>query len=218
MATSNKQIHVCDDWITTELSDLATTHGLCNQMRMDKDWIEVVGGLRSVAVQYDPNKLTPNQALALFEKQLSSYTPAKEQNCSPIQLPVCYHADFGPDHHRVAEHLEISLDSIADWHSGLTFTVAMIGFMPGFGYLQSDTAVPEIGRLSQPRQRVEAGSIGIIGDQSCIYSFDSPGGWPIIGRTSAKLFDAANHPPALLSAGQTVRFKAISKHEFERSE
>lgn len=216
MTASDNQIHVCDDWITTQLSDLATTHGLCNQMRMDKSWIEVVGGLRSVAVQYDPLQLTPNQALALFEEQLASYIPAKEQNRSQVELPVCYHSDFGPDHQRVAEHIGIEVDSIADWHSGLTFTVTMMGFIPGFGYLQSDTAVPEIGRLSQPRQNVEAGSIGIIGDQSCIYSFDGPGGWPIIGRTSAKLFDAASHPPALLSAGQTVRFKAISKHEFEK--
>ena len=91
----------------------------------------------------------------------------------------------------------------------------MLGFMPGFAYLESVEDSPTIGRLANPRQLVSAGSIGIIGRQSCIYSFDSPGGWPIIGRTPLRLFEPAKKQPALLSAGQTIRFEAISKEAFD---
>jgi KipI family sensor histidine kinase inhibitor len=215
VALANKQIHICDDWLTVDCSDLETIYGLCDQMRKHDCWIEVVGGLRSVAVQFDPLLLTPNEAQALFEKELGSIPPTSKRESSEVQLPVCYHPDFGPDQQLVAERVGIKPGDIAHWHSGLKFTVTMLGFMPGFGYLQTEDNIPEIGRLLQPRQSVAAGSIGIIGHQSCVYSFDSPGGWPVIARTPAKLFDANSQAPAMLSAGQTVRFVAIDKNEFE---
>ncbi|GAB5488180.1 MAG: 5-oxoprolinase subunit PxpB [Parasphingorhabdus sp.] len=215
MALANKRIHICDDWLTVDCSDLETIYRLCDQIRDDTHWMEVVGGLQSVAVQFDPLLLTPNEALALFEKQLASYAPTTARHYSEIELPVCYHTDFGPDQELVADRMGIKPDDIAHWHSGLEFTVTMLGFMPGFGYLQAENTIPDIGRLPQPRQNVAAGSIGLIGRQSCVYSFDSPGGWPIIGRTPTKLFDANGQVPALLSAGQTVRFVAIDKNEFE---
>ncbi|MEP2989343.1 MAG: carboxyltransferase domain-containing protein [Parasphingorhabdus sp.] len=215
MAKADKQIHICDDWLTAEFSDLEIIYGLCDQIRNDEHWVEVVGGLQSVAVQFDPQLLTPHEALALFEKQLASYAPATARRNLEIQFPVCYHPDFGPDQELVADRLGIQPDDIASWHSRLEFTVTMLGFMPGFGYLHAEDTIPDIGRLPQPRQNVAAGSIGLIGHQSCVYSFDSPGGWPIIGRTPANLFDANGEAPALLSAGQTVRFVAIDKNEFE---
>lgn len=215
MATTNKQVHICDDWLTAELSDLETIYSFCDRLRNDECWIEVVGGLQSVAVQFDPMLLMPDEAQALFEKELASTVPISKRKRSEIQIPVCYHPDFGPDQQMVAERLGIKTGDIAHWHSGLKFTVTMLGFMPGFGYLQTENTLPEIGRLPQPRQSVAAGSIGIIGRQSCVYSFDSPGGWPIIARTPAKLFDVSSQNPAMLSAGQSVRFIAIDKNEFE---
>ena len=101
------------------------------------------------------------------------------------------------------------------WHASQLQRVAMLGFMPGFAYLESEEECHAIGRLASPRQLVSAGSIGIIGRQSCIYSFDSPGGWPIIGRTPLRLFDPAKNQPALLASGQTVRFQSITKDAFD---
>jgi len=91
----------------------------------------------------------------------------------------------------------------------------MLGFMPGFAYLICENYVPDIGRLAQPRQKVPAGSVGVIGNQTCLYSFDSPGGWPIIGRIPIKLFDPASDRPALLTAGQPVSFTPIDRKLFE---
>ncbi len=216
MAETRHKIHICDDWLTAELPDLQTVHSLSNQLRDDGQWIEVVGGLGSIAVQFDPALQNPEEALALLEQQLELPPLTLASEVPDITLPVCYHPDFGTDNDLVANALNIEPSSIADWHSHLKFTVAMLGFMPGFSYLQCDGAIPDIGRLRQPRQKVAAGSIGIIGDQSCIYSFDSPGGWPIIGKTPSTLFNQLNQPPALLSAGQFVRFSPITKTEFEK--
>lgn len=215
MATAHKNIHLCDDWLSAEISDLDKIHSLGDKMRTDGSWMEVVGGLQSIAVQFDPARLKPSQALILFEEQLASCSPVAVQTASEIQLPVCYHPDFGLDCEWIAERLGIKPDNIAEWHSGLKFTVAMLGFMPGFGYLQTDSIIAEIGRLPHPRQKIDAGSIGIIGNQSCIYSFDSPGGWPIIGRTAVRLFDEKNTVPNILRPGQTVRFIQVTKAEFE---
>jgi len=128
---------------------------------------------------------------------------------------VCYEGELAPDRAYVAEKLGIADQSLPVWHASRLQRVAMLGFMPGFAYLESDEPCPAIGRLASPRQLVKAGSIGIIGRQSCIYSFDSPGGWPIIGRTPLRLFDPAQQQPALLSAGQSVRFESISRETFD---
>jgi len=208
-------IHVSDDWLSANISDIQQIHILSKQLRNDDRWVEVIGGLQSIAVQFDPAHLAPYEAAGIFERQLQSSWTKTPTTTSTITLPVCYHQDYAPDLELVAEALGIRPASTADWHSHLQFTVSMLGFMPGFAYLKCDSDVPNIGRLSQPRQKVIAGSIGIIGDQSCIYSFDSPGGWPIIGRTASKLFNPNNDPVALLSIGQELRFKPVSKSEFE---
>lgn len=212
---TNKNIHICDDWLTTKIPDLELIQFLSEKMRSEGTWTEVVGGMKSIAVQFDPAKLTPSKAAALLQKQCAAVPSTSTREFTEIQIPVCYHSDFALDSGWIAERLQIEEDDIPEWHSGLSFTVTMLGFMPGFGYLQTDSDIPEFGRLPKPRQNVAAGSIGIIGDQSCIYSFSSPGGWPIIGRTSTTLFNANNRDPSLLFPGQTVRFLPITISEFE---
>ena len=125
---------------------------------------------------------------------------------------------MGPDRQFVAEHVGIGGDDLPDWLASLHFSVSMLGFMPGFAYLRCSESVPEIGRLAQPRQKVIAGSVGIIGDQGCIYSFDSPGGWPIVGRTPLRLYDNADPQPALLSPGQEISFEAVGPKMFQALE
>jgi inhibitor of KinA len=91
----------------------------------------------------------------------------------------------------------------------------MLGFLPGFPYLGTVEERISMPRRATPRPRVAAGSVAIAGRQTGIYPFDSPGGWQIIGRTPVVLFDPRRDPPALLSAGQRVRFRAIPPAEFE---
>jgi inhibitor of KinA len=92
----------------------------------------------------------------------------------------------------------------------------MLGFMPGFAYLTSNENISDIGRLDSPRQNVAAGSIGMIGVQGCIYPFDSPGGWPIVGRTPLSLFEARRSPPNILQPDQIIRFTRIDRSQFDQ--
>ena len=93
-------------------------------------------------------------------------------------------------------------------HSGRTYRAFFLGFLPGFAYcgvLDPRIVAP---RLVRPRERVPAGSVAIADGQTSVYPFDSPGGWRLIGRTDARVFDSTREPPALIRPGDRVRFVA----------
>ncbi|ASK88051.1 5-oxoprolinase subunit B family protein [Sphingorhabdus sp. SMR4y] len=215
MSDDRPEVHVCDDWISIPLPDWHKIPAAQHILAASDHWTETVPGLDSIAIQFDPARLAPDQAAHIALDQLSELKRAPDTASSTTVIPVCYDAAFGPDRDYVAEKLGIPAAALPSWHSAQMQRVAMLGFMPGFAYLESMENCGNIGRLANPRQSVAAGSIGIIGRQSCIYSFDSPGGWPIIGRTPLSLFDPARDQPALLSAGDKLRFEAISKTTFD---
>ena len=214
MTPPDFQFQIHDDWISCGLADPHSPQILSHHLAKYNFWQEVVTGIDSVAVQFDPAILSPDNAFKKLRDQLNDSLSAAPILAPAITIPICYNAEFAPDLRRVAEGLSLSIDEIATWHSSLKFKVAMLGFMPGFAYLECRDHIPEWGRLPQPRQHVEAGSIGIIGSQSCIYSFDSPGGWPIIGRTPLSLFGPDRVQPSLLQPGQQVTFDPISPDTF----
>ena len=218
MKSADPGLHISDDWISIAFPDLNSIRGAEQILRKHSDWLEVVSGLDSMAVQFDPGLITPGEAADLLQSQLKNTAMEAAVPAEQITIPVCYDVEFGPDQPLVAEKVGIARDQIPNWHSQQQFEVTMLGFMPGFAYLMSDKSVPEIGRLAQPRSRVTRGSVGIIGDQSCLYSFASPGGWPIIGRTPLRLFDAAKKTPALVSVGRKIVFTAIDRDEFDAME
>ncbi|WP_417609477.1 5-oxoprolinase subunit B family protein [Parasphingorhabdus sp.] len=208
-------IHICDDWIDIQLPNQETVIAAQMAFSANHHWTEIVPALGSIAVQFDPAVISPDEAANIVRDQLDHATSTSDASQSTINIPVCYDRKLAPDLKHVADRLGIAPETLPSWHTARAQSVAMLGFMPGFAYLDSEEECPAIGRLPSPRQLVKAGSIGIIGRQSCIYSFDSPGGWPIIGRTPLRLFDPAKEQPALLSPGQTVRFESISRAEFE---
>tara|TARA_R110001606_G_scaffold130554_2_gene266066 strand:+ start:1213 stop:1884 length:672 start_codon:yes stop_codon:yes gene_type:complete len=208
-------IHICDDWISLPLPDWETILAAQYALSTDDQWTEIIPGIDSIAVRFDPALVSPDEAAQLVSDQTSNLTSIAGKSHATVVIPVCYDAAFAPDNEYVAKKLGIAAETLPSWHASQIQRVAMLGFMPGFAYLESMEGCADIGRLASPRQSVAAGSIGIIGRQSCIYSFDSPGGWPIIGRTPLRLFDPAKSQPALLSAGDTVRFEAISKDAFD---
>ncbi|WP_417621417.1 5-oxoprolinase subunit B family protein [Parasphingorhabdus sp.] len=216
MAERNPTIHICDDWISITLPDRKSIISAQIALSAGNFWTEIVPGLNNIAIQFDPAFISPDDAAQKALDQLTKRTRISENSGSIITIPVCYETEFAPDREYVAKKLGIGAEALPSWHIAQNFDVAMLGFMPGFAYLESVAECPAIGRLASPRQLVAAGSIGIIGSQSCIYSFDSPGGWPIIGRTPLNLFEPTRSPPALLAAGQRVNFEAISKNRFER--
>ena len=133
---------------------------------------------------------------------------------TPIAIPVCYGGEFGPDLDDVARAHETTADAIVAEHTSRDYVVAMIGFLPGFPYLEGLGEALHTPRRDTPRTNVPAGSVGIGGASTGIYPFASPGGWHVIGRTPRTLFDPQRTPASLLAAGDRVRFMQISPSEW----
>ncbi|MBT2387585.1 allophanate hydrolase subunit 1 [Streptomyces sp. ISL-11] len=130
--------------------------------------------------------------------------PLTAADGDPVVLPVHYD---GADLAEVATLWGVAEDEVARIHSGCEFRVAFCGFAPGFGYL---TGLPEhlrVPRRATPRTAVPAGSVGLAGPYTGVYPRSSPGGWQLIGRTDAVLWDAGREPAALLAPGTRVRFE-----------
>lgn len=186
--------------------------------------VEAVPAYSSLTIYYDVcqlRKIVPAAIIVAewmidqFEQRVEKEQPENDPVSKHIKIPVCYEKDFAPDIEEIALIKNISVEEIIEIHTSIPYRVYMLGFLPGFAYMGQVDEKIEIPRRSQPRQKVEAGSVGIAGRQTGIYPLVSPGGWQIIGRTPLKLFDANNNEPVLLMAGDTVQFYSISKHEFE---
>lgn len=131
-----------------------------------------------------------------------------------IEIPVCYGEAFGPDLIDVAHHCRLAPEEVITKHAAAEYRVHAVGFAPGFGYLGGLPRELHTPRRATPRLEVAAGSVGIGWQQTGVYPLASPGGWQIIGRTPLAMFRADREPPALLSVGDTVKFRAISAPEF----
>jgi KipI family sensor histidine kinase inhibitor len=164
---------------------------------------DVVVGARSVLVMLSPGA-EPSDGLR--QALRAEIEPDAGPRPNRHEIAVRYGGDDGPDLDEVAAAHGISAEEVVRIHSSASYTVALIGFSPGFPYLlglDSRIATP---RLDSPRVRVPAGSVGIGGTWSGIYPSETPGGWRLIGRCEAALFDAGRDPPALLAPGDTVGF------------
>jgi inhibitor of KinA len=132
-----------------------------------------------------------------------------------VEIPVCYDPEFAADIDDVARHTQLSAIEIVNLHTATEYRVACIGFVPGFTFLAGlpkNLATP---RRDVPRKEIPPGSVGIGGVQTGIYPLRSPGGWNLIGRTPLNLFDLTKNPPTLLRPGDRVRFRAITREEFD---
>lgn len=155
------------------------------------------------------------ETIAAQVRNVTASAPNESQTPDRIvEVPVSYDDEFALDLARVASDLQLHPREIIALHSAATYTVAAIGFMPGFPYLAGLDEKLRTRRLDEPRVRVPAGSVGIANDQTGVYPLESPGGWNIIGRTPLRLFDAAADPPCLLQPGDRVRFVSISRAQF----
>ncbi len=181
------------------------------------DWIsDIVPSYCEIMVNYDARRVAPAAALAELKAVVDNAASSGASKARLVRIPVCYGGEFGPDMGFVAEYTGISEDELIQIHSAPRYLTYMIGFTIGFPYLGGMDARLAVPRLEVPRQKVPAGSVGIAGKQTGIYSLDSPGGWQIIGRSPIKLVDITKMPPAVLSAGDYLQFYPIDKAEFQR--
>ncbi len=146
--------------------------------------------------------------------QISSIQKSRseEEDSQVFEIPVCY--ELGLDWQEVSHQTGLSVDQIIDLHSGVDYA-ARYGFLPGFLYLTGLHQNLACKRRPNPREKIPAGSVGIGGEKTGIYSLESPGGWQIIGRTPLTLFDVQTPEPFLIPNGSKVRFTAISKQQFD---
>ncbi len=134
-----------------------------------------------------------------------------------VRIPVCYDLSLAPDLVPLAAEHNLSIDEVVKLHTGKTYRVYMIGFLPGFAYMGSVDERIATPRKNTPRTMVPAGSVGIAGEQTGVYPFDSPGGWQLIGQTPVNMFSATRAEPCLLQPGDDVQFYGITIDEFEKT-
>ena len=130
-------------------------------------------------------------------------------------LPVCYDSVYGIDLNILAEQKSLDVQTIVQLHSNTSYLVYFIGFQPGFLYLGGLNSLLFSARKKTPRLKIPSGSVGIGGEQTGIYPFESPGGWNIIGNCPVPLFQSEQNPPIKIKAGDRIFFRAINREEHE---
>lgn len=204
-----------DQAILVYLPDEAGAFGFAQLVRsLGVPWlVDVVQAYKSVAVFYDMDRIESNKVRHVLHEARAR--PATTGHTAPSRLheiPCCY--EFQLDIPRIAEHTGRSSEEIIRLHADTEYTVYAIGFCPGFpylGYLAPELAgVP---RLDSPRLRLEAGSVGLTGKQTGIYTEPRPGGWNIIGRTPLQLVSLEDEYFPLRT-GDRVRFVRIDESVF----
>ncbi|ASS68916.2 MULTISPECIES: 5-oxoprolinase subunit PxpB [unclassified Paenibacillus] len=152
--------------------------------------------------------LLPYELAGEMMRQRLEAQPSRvdQEEAAVVRIPVRYGGAAGPDLEEAAFRSGLGAEEFIRLHSAPLYRVVMIGFLPGFAYL--DGLPPELSqpRRSSPRPLVPAGSVGIGGGQTGVYPSASPGGWRLIGRTDAELADFGRERPSLLQAGDHVRF------------
>ena len=190
--------------LLVEVEDLETVHRLHAALR-DLDppgVVELVPGYRTVLVVADPARAEVVDELAAELPDLE-LPQADEVAGEPVEIPVSYDGEDLPE---VARLTGLEAEEVVRRHTAPEYTVAFLGFSPGFPYLVGLDPALEVPRRDTPRTSIPAGSVGLAGGQTGIYPTASPGGWQLIGRTEVTLFDPGRDPPALLAPGGRLRF------------
>lgn len=208
---------LADDLVGVQLDDTRTSQALADFLRESGDWIECVAGIESCVARFDIVGVDIGTARARLRDAVHKAPTATEVDASLVEIPVCYGGAYGPDLGDMCEQLGLSREEIIALHSGREYRVDMLGFTPGFAFIGGLDDALNVPRRREPRVRLEAGSIGIAGGRTGIYTLAGPGGWPVIGRTPMQLFDAHAEEPFSLRAGMRVRFMPIEPGDFGRT-
>jgi len=170
--------------------------------------VDVVPAARTllVVVAEGADLGTVSSALATLAGKPAAGVPAGfPQPGRPSVVEITVHYD-GPDLDEICSLTGLAAHEVVTAHTQATWRVAFAGFSPGFAYLTGGDSRLQVPRRSEPRTSVPAGSVGLAGEFSAVYPRSSPGGWQLLGRTDATLWDVDRQPPALLQPGSSVRF------------
>jgi len=181
-------------------------HALASMLRKSGKFIDVIPGYDSLVCVFDLAIQSTDDTKRQIENCLATENFNITETGHLIEIPVHYAGKHGPDIDNICKASKLSIDEVIARHSEQIYRVCMMGFIPGFTFLSPAPKPLHHPRLSTPRNKVPAGSIGIANWQTGIYGLESPGGWQIIGQTPVSIFDASRETPFLLNAGDRVRF------------
>ena len=175
------------------------------------------------------NNITPsyNKLIISFDLSITSYSEIRKivlnlivdkkinNNHRKIKIPVCFDDEFGLDFNRLSDKIKLSKEEIIELYLNKEYFCYMTGFIAGMPFLGDINKDIRCDRLETPRIKVPKGSVGITEQFANIYTFESPGGWNILGNTPQKVFDPSNlEEPALIKPGDKVNFYQISKEDY----
>ncbi len=176
-------------------------------------FFDAIPGARTLLVLFDPLEFARGDLEPALSGKAGGRKPASQK---VVRIPICYGGELGPDLDELAREAGFSSEEFSRRHRESDYRVAFIGFSPGFPYLVGLPQQLHAPRLTAPRPRVPAGSVGIGGPYTGIYPAQTPGGWRLIGNAPVRLFDPDRIPPSLLLPGDRVAFEAIDGREHER--
>jgi inhibitor of KinA len=185
-------------------------------------WVrDVVPALAGLAIHFDPDHPevfgdATSASLKVIDECLKQGLPKEDRAARTVEVPVCYEGEFAPDLPEVAAAAKLTPEEAVALHAASEFRVLMIGFAPGHPYMAGLNAKLAVPRRATPRAIVPAGSVAVANDQAVVYPYAISGGWNIIGRTPLAVFDAEREQPSLFVAGDRVRFKPITRAEFQK--
>lgn len=176
---------------------------------------DIIPSYTSVLVTFDPIALDIEMAVGWCEAACALLeSPEADGIDRIVEIPIVYGGIHGPDLIDLASLHNLTPEEAVARHSAPLYTVAAIGFSPGYPYLLGLDPTLATPRLGTPRTRVQPGGVGIGGAQAGIYTMPTPGGWHIIGATPRRMFDPWREPPSLLEPGDRVRFVPIPEEAF----
>ena len=168
----------------------------------------------SLLVKFDALKLRHEGLQDKLRKYLDRLKEVKLPEPRHVEIPVCYGGEYGPDLEEVAALHAMTPEQVIELHTSGNYLVYFLGFVPGFAYLGELPQALVTPRLATPRKKVPAGSVGIAGNQTGVYPFETPGGWRLLGRTPTAMFRTDRDGLSLLAIGDRVRFVPISRGRF----
>lgn len=179
--------------------------------------VDLVPSYTTLLVVFDPLRLDPEVARERLEGCLAGLAPDEASGEGKLhELPTWYDTRVGPELPRLAERTGMSVAQVITCHSERTYRVFALGFAPGFAFMGLLDERLECPRLDTPRRRVPQGSVAVAGRQTAAYPAVTPGGWNLVGRTSARLFDRERDGFSLLRVGDRVRFLPVDRDAFLR--
>lgn len=193
--------------------------GLAVRQARGSLWLDALEAPRSLTVHYRAAALPPGEdPMTWLSAQLELLTLGTSAIATSRhhQIPVCFDPEFAPDLPEVAAAVGLSPESVIELIEKSTLTVASLGFLPGFAYLEGLPSVLHVPRRDTPRVAVPAGSLAIAAGYAGVYPLTSPGGWHLLGRTLCPMLDFTRPEVARVAAGDTISFVAISRADYEK--